>query len=25
VAALERTLPVRARSYTPWWVTLGPR
>lgn len=25
VAALERTLPVRARSYTPLWVTLGPR
>lgn len=25
IAALERTLPVRARSYTPLWVTLGPR
>lgn len=25
VAALQRTLPVRARALTPWWVTLGPR
>ncbi|PTT85922.1 Fe2+-dicitrate sensor protein [Pelomonas sp. HMWF004] len=25
VAALQRTLPVRARAVTPWWVTLGPR
>lgn len=25
VAALQRTLPVRARAITPWWVTLGPR
>lgn len=25
VAALQRTLPIRAREVTPWWVTLGPR
>ena len=25
VAALQRTLPIRARAITPWWVTLVPR
>lgn len=25
LAALQRTLPVRAHAVTPWWVTLGPR
>ncbi len=25
LAALQRTLPVRARSITPWWVSLSPR
>lgn len=25
MAALQRTLPVRARALTPWWVTIGPR
>ncbi|MBO9688203.1 FecR domain-containing protein [Roseateles chitosanitabidus] len=25
VAALQRTLPVRARAITAWWVTLEPR